>query len=141
VAVIDPILLLTEILQSYGHTDVNSDQIESRALAPNPEYIFLQLVGGVTPHVDRVDRPTVEIVIYTKDPSPNGNGFATARAAGTRVQSELRDAWGKPFTNGGIHKVITRLRPYRQDIPGLPYGVGRTVAQYDFVFANSEKWV
>jgi hypothetical protein len=141
VATIDPITLLTQILLSYGHTDVNSGVIESRALAPDPEYIFLREVGGNTPHIDRVDRPTVEIVIYTKDPSPTGNGYTIARAAGYRVQSELRDAWGKPFTNGGIHRVITRLRPYRQDIPGLPFGVGRTVAQYDFIFSNSEKWV
>jgi hypothetical protein len=140
VATIDPIVLLTEILESYGHTDVNSGRIESRALSAE-EYVFLEEIGGNTPHIDRVDRPTIQVVVYAQDTTGATDGFAISRSKSYQIQSDLRDAWGKPFTNGGIHRVITRLRPQRQDLPGIPYGVGRTVAQYDFVFANSEKWV
>lgn len=136
---IDPIALLTEVLESYGHTNVNSGRIDSTALA-SPEYVFLEEVGGSTPHIDRSDRPTVQIVVYAMDET-GGDGYELSRAKSYQIQSDLRDAWGKPFSNGGIHRVITRLRPQRQDIPGIPYGVGRTVAQYDFVFTNSEKWV
>lgn len=139
-ATIDPIKLLTEILGSYGHTNVHSGQIDATALS-SPEYVFVQEIGGNTPHIDRSDRPTIEIVVYALDQTGNSDGFALSRSKSYKIQSDLRDAWGKPFTNGGIHRVITRLRPQRQDIPGIPYGVGRTVAQYDFVFTNSEKWV
>jgi len=133
-ATIDPIVLLTEVLASFGHTDINSDNVEARALS-SPEYIFLRELGGSTAHIDRSNRPTMEIVVYSN------TGFAGSRAKAYQIQSELREAWGQPFENGGIHRVITRIAPYRQDIPGLPYGVGRTVAQYDFILTNSEKWV
>lgn len=138
--VIDPIELLKEILTSYGHTDVNSDQIESRALSAT-EYVFLREIGGTTAHIDRSYQPTVEVVVYSKAIPPETDGFKESRKRSYQIQSDLRDAWGRPFDNGGIHRVITRLAPYRQDIPGLPYGVGRTVAQYEFVLTNSEKWV
>jgi hypothetical protein len=139
-AVIDPIELLKEILEFYGHTDVNSDQIESRALSAT-EYVFLREIGGGTAHIGRSYQPVIEVVVYAKAIPPATDGFKESRKRSHQIQLDLRSAWGQPFDNGGIHRVITRLAPYRQDIPGLPYGVGRTVAQYEFVLTNSEKWV
>lgn len=131
---IDPIVLLTEILTEAGHTNVHSDRIGADALA-SPEYIFLEEIGGQINHIGRSDRSTIQIVVYSN------LGFADSRAKQYIIANQLRLAWGVPYTNGGIHRVINRLRPTRQDIPGLPYDVGRSVAQYDFIFTNSEKWV
>lgn len=130
---IDPIVLLTEVLNEAGFPDVNSDKMDPRALSAD-EYIFLEEQTGTTPHIDLSYRPTIQVVVYTK------NGFAASRAISYRIQSALKAARQNSYSNGGIHRVITRLAPYRQDVAGLPYGVGRTVAQYDLILSTREKW-
>lgn len=130
---IDPIILLTEVLHDAGFPDVNSDRMEARALSAD-EYIFLEEQSGTTPHIDLSYRPTVQIVVYSK------NGYAASRAISHRIQSALKAARDNSYSNGGIHRVITRMAPYRQDVSGLPYGVGRSVAQYDLILSTREKW-
>lgn len=130
---IDPVDLVKEVLTAAGFDDVNSDQFESRALS-SEEYIFVEELPGITPHIDLSYRPTIQIVAYST------GGFRASRGIAYRVQSALRAARGTSFTNGGFHRVITRVSPYRQSLAGMPYGVGRTVAQYDLILATLEKW-
>lgn len=130
---IDPIELVKEVLIAAGFTDVNSDRFEPRALSAD-EYIFVEEVPGETPHIDLSYRPTVRIVNYSK------NGYTASRQTGYEIQSALRAARESSFTNGGIHRVITRISPSRQALAGLPDGVGRTVAEYDLVLSTLEKW-
>lgn len=133
---IDPVLIVKQVLEFYGHTDVNYQTLEARALSA-PEYIFLEQVGGVVVHGNSVARATLQIVLYAVE-SPADNRESLRRHS--LVGNQLADAQGKKFPLGGIHRVINRLSPQRQDIPGIPYGVGRTVSQFDFVLRTSEGW-
>lgn len=130
---IDPVNLVKEVLTDAGFTDVNSDQFEPRALSA-PEYVFIEEVPGSTPHINLSYRPTIRVVVYST------GGFTVSRASAYRIQEALKAARGTAFTNGGIHRVITRVSPYRQSLSGLPYGVGRTVAEFDLILATLEKW-
>lgn len=131
---INPMPLLKEILRDAGHTDVHSDRFDATGLSAS-EYVFLRQVGGVTPHTDSLYRVTIEFALISKD----GHDEAWNRLS--KIQSDLKDRWGFRFSTGGIHRMVVRLSPTRQDIPGLPYGVGRTVSQIDFVLRTLEGWV
>lgn len=130
---IDPVQLVTEVLTAAGHTEVHSDRIEARALS-STEYIFVQEQTGRTPHIRYSDRPSINLVLYSNE------GFNAARRRLYTVVEELQAAQGKPFPSGGIHRVITVLRPSRGDVAGLPQGVGRTTAQLDLILSSREKW-
>jgi hypothetical protein len=136
-----PCLLIQEVLNAAGFTDVNYDKFENRALAPPEDtpYIFLEDLAGTTPHIEYANRPSMQIVVYAQATT---SYMAINQSLGTSqaIQKALKAAIGTAFPEGGIHKVLTRVSPYRQDLAGLPYGVGRTVAQYDFILSNKEKW-
>jgi len=134
---IDPILLLKEILQAAGHASVHYDWLDGAQALASDEYIFLEQVGGVTPHTDELYRVTIKIVVYAKE-NPADNRESWKRHS--KIQSDLKAAWGKKFTHGGIHRMINRLSPQREDILNIPYGVGRTASQFDFVLRTSEGW-
>lgn len=133
-----PCALLTEALNAAGFSDVNYDKFESRALSTD-KYVFLEDLAGTTPHIRYANRPTVQIISYAMDEDD-----LTAKNRALRyafdIQAALLESVGTPFSEGGIHRVVTRVSPYRQDLAGLPYGVGRAVAQYDFILSNIEKW-
>ena len=130
---IDPVELTVEVLKSKGHQDVNSDKLEARALS-SPEYILVSEATGSVPHIRYADRPSIQILVYSN------LGFAESRKKSYQILNELQDAQGQVFENGGIHRVITVIRPSRQDVNGLPFGVGRTLTQVDYILSNLEKW-
>lgn len=131
---IDPVAVVVEALTAAGHTDVHpTEQIErisSEALSAD-EYIWVEEEVGTTPHIRYADRPAVSVVVYSTD---------NARARSQVIQRDLQNAQGTAFASGGIHRVITVIRPYRQDIAGLPPGVARVSATYELILSSLEKW-
>ena len=130
---IDAVTLVKEVLVAAGYDVEPGEDIAKRALS-SAGYVFVSDLNGTTPHIDLSYRPQVQIVVYST------LGKREAVALSSRIQSSLRAARGTVFTSGGIHRVITQISPYRQDLPGIPPGVGRAVAQYEFVLSTFEKW-
>lgn len=91
-------------------------------------------LGGTTPHIRYSDRPQVDVIVYSN------LGVAEATRIARQAQMALSDAIGVPLPSGGIHRVITVIRPHREDISGLPPGVGRASALYDLVLSSTVKW-
>lgn len=133
-----PCPLIVQVLNDAGFDDVNYDRFESRALSADC-YVFLEDLPGTTPHIKYANNPEMQIVVYCSDPDGIAARNKSLRAS-FDIQAALEAARGKVFSEGGIHRVQTRVSPYRQDIAGMPYGCGRTVAQYGFILSNIEKW-
>lgn len=133
-----PCKLVKQVLNAAGFTDVNYGKFDARALS-EPAYVFLEQLPGTTPHIRYANRPTMQIVCYVADADDVTGKDGSLRLA-YNIQAALLEAVGTAFSEGGIHRVITRLDPHRVDLPGLPYGVGRTVAQYDLILASQQKW-
>lgn len=134
----DPVALTVQALLAEGY-DVHpvdaleAENIEKRAVS-SPGYIWVEETVGNTPHIRYSDRPTVQVVVYSNAGKPEATRLAR------EVQKALQDSQGKKYTEGGIHRVITLIRPSRQDLIGLPPGVGRAVAQYELILSTQEKW-
>lgn len=128
----DPVDLVHEILTSLGY-DANKDRTESRALS-EPGYVFIEEVIGTIPHIRYSDRPGIQVVTYSV------NGFSASRRLAYDILRDLQANQGVKYSTGGIHRIITTLRPYRQDINGLPSGTGRTVTQFDLILATQDHW-
>lgn len=133
-----PCKLIQQVLNAAGFDDVNYDKFESRAVSAE-KYVFLEQLPGFTPHILYANRPAMKITVYCSDPDDTTAKDKSLRAS-YDIQAALEAARGVPFPEGGIHRVITQIDPNRQDIAGLPYGTGRTVAQYEFILSNQEKW-
>lgn len=133
-----PCELIKQVLNAAGFNDVNYDKFEVRALSADL-YVFLEQLPGTTPHITYANRPSIQVVVYATD-ADDYTGKNKSLRASYDIQAALEAARGTVFPEGGIHRVITRVDPYRQDIAGIPYGCGRTVAQYDFILSNKEKW-
>lgn len=136
-----PCLLVKQVLNAAGYTDVNYGKFESRGLAPAEDtpYIFVEDLAGTTPHIEYANKPSMQIVVYALGEDEESSADNSLRIS-FGIQAALNSARGTPFPEGGIHRVLTRVSPYRQSLAGLPYGVGRSVAQYDFVLGNRSKW-
>jgi hypothetical protein len=130
---IDSVTLVKEVLVAYGYDVEPGDDIAKRALS-SQGYVFVSELNGTTPHIEVSYRPSIQIVVYST------LGKRAAVMLSSRIQSDLRSARGTVYPSGGIHRVITRISPYRQDLPGIPSGVGRAVAQYELVLSTIEKW-
>lgn len=136
---IDPVEVTVQALKAKGwdaHPDGESEaaNIDKSALS-SPAYVWVEeMPSGQTPHIRYSDRPTVQVVVYSNV------GILEATRLGRKVSTDLLGSVGIPFSSGGIHRVITLIRPSRQDLPGLPPGVGRAVAQYELVLSTEEKW-
>lgn len=130
---IEVIPLIREVLFEAGFDVETGDVIDKRALSA-PGYVFVEEFPGTTPHIDLAYRPTIQTVVYSS------LGVSEAVRISHLIQSELREARTKSYTAGGIHRVITTISPHRQDLPGLPPGVGRAIAQYDLILSTKEKW-
>lgn len=133
-----PCALIQQVLNAAGFPDVNYDRLDARALSA-AQYVFLEQLPGSTPHIKYANRPSIQIVSYCYDEDEVTAVNKSLRTS-YDIQAALEAARSTPFPLGGIHRVITRVDPYRQDIAGLPYGCGRTIAQYDFILSNTEKW-
>lgn len=131
---IDPITLLTDILTTAGYTDVHSDYLTSDALSAEC-YVWLSEQPGNTPHILYADRPAVGVAVYSK------SGPTASRRHAFDIQALLADSIGVPYESGGIHRVFTDIKPYRQDVAGQPYNVARTYAQYSMILSDlTTKW-
>jgi hypothetical protein len=130
---IDSVTLIKEVLVAAGFDVEPGDDIAKRALS-SAGYVFVTELQGTTPHIDLSYRPSVQITVYST------LGKRASVRISSEIQSALRAARGIVFPSGGIHRVITQVSPYRQDLPGIPPGVGRAVAQYEFVLSTFEKW-
>lgn len=128
----DPVDLVHEILTDLGY-DANKDRFESRALSA-PGYVFIEEVTGSIPHIAYSDRPGIKIVVYSVD------GFSASRRLCYDILRDLQSKQGVKYSTGGIHRVITSLRPARADIQGLPSGTGRCVFQVDLILSTLDHW-
>lgn len=136
---VDAVSVVTECFRAAGwdnvHPDVTdqTEQISSEALA-GEDYIWVEEEQGITPHVLYADRPVVRVILYAE---------SEALSKGRQLQQVLAQAVvnGTRFPSGGIHRVFTLIRPYRQDITGIPPGVVRVSALYELVISTQEKWV
>lgn len=136
----DAVQIVVEALIYAGFTDVHpngsADQTISKSAMSSVRYVWVQeLPGGTTPHIRYSDRPTIEVITYSN------LGVAEATLIGRQVQKALQDCQGQVLPSGGIHRVITVVRPHREDLAGLQPGVGRSSAQYDLILSSVEKWV
>lgn len=133
---IDPVALVVEILTQAGWSNVHPDvtdqteRISSEALYGD-DYIWVEEDIGTTPHAVYADRPAIRVILYSAE-----DGRNKAR----RIQNDLTKAYGTKYTNGGIHRLFTLVRPYRQDITGIPPGVVRITALYELIVSTTEKW-
>jgi len=101
----------------------------------SPGYVWVEeSLAGTTPHIAYSDRPQVEVIVYSN------LGAAKATLIARQAQTALADAIGVPLPSGGIHGVYTLIRPHREDLQGLPPGVGRAIALYDLLLSNTAKW-
>lgn len=134
----DPVLVVVEALLEKGYdvhpeTEAERANIAKEALS-SEAYIWVQEIAGSTPHIEYADRPTIEIIVYSNQ------GIAEATRLARQVQRDLFDSRGIKFTSGGIHRVITLIRPHREDLQGVPPGIGRAVAQYELILASQAHW-
>jgi hypothetical protein len=132
--IIDPISIMTEVLEGAGYTSVHSDLLTSDALSSSC-YVWLSEQPGNTPHIAYANRPAVGVAVYSKD------GYTASRRHAYDIQALLADSIGVQYPSGGIHRVITDIQPYRMDLPGMPYNVGRTYAQYSLITSDFRKWL
>lgn len=136
---IDAVQIAVQALKAKGwdvhpETEAEASNISKSAIS-SPAYVWVEeMPSGQTPHIRYSDRPTVQIVVYSNA------GIFEATRLGRKISTDLLDSVGSVFPAGGIHRVLTLIRPSRQDLPGLPPGVGRTVAQYELVLSTEEKW-
>lgn len=136
---IDPVRVTVDALKAKGwdvhpENEAESANISKNAIA-SPAYVWVEeLPSGRTPHIRYSDQPSIQVIVYSNV------GILEATRLGRKVSTDLLDSIGIAFPSGGIHRVITLIRPARQDLPGLPPGVGRSVAQYDLVLSTEEKW-
>lgn len=135
---IDAVTVTVQALKAKGwnvhpENDAEAENISKDALS-SLDYVWVEEVTGTTPHIRYSDRPTVQVVVYS-----NTGKLSVARLA-RQISTDLMDSQGVPFTSGGIHRVVTLIRPARQDIVGLPPGVGRAVAQYELILSTEQKW-
>lgn len=135
---IDPVQVAVDALKAKGwdvHPENESEAANvSKSALSSPAYVWVEEVTGTTPHIRYSDRPTVQIIVYSNV------GILEATRLARKISTDLLASVGTPFPSGGIHRVITLIRPARQDLVGLPPGVGRTVAQYELVLSTEEKW-
>lgn len=135
---VDSVSVVRDVLQAAGWTNVHPDgtedteRISAEALSGD-DYIWLEEDQGVTPHILYADRPVIRIILYAEKDGP---------AKGKQIQYDLARACvdGVDFPSGGIHRVFTLIRPYRQDLQGIPPGVVRISALYELVLSTQEKW-
>jgi hypothetical protein len=105
-----------------------------RDVLSSPGYIWIEEITGTTPHIRYSDRPSVQLVSYSSD-----GPFQSTQIL-LDAQQALLVAQGQPYPSGGIHRLLSLVRPYYQPLQGLPVGVGRSVAQYEFIMSSREKW-
>lgn len=136
---IDPVSVTVQALKAKGwdvhpENEAEAANISKSALS-SAAYVWVEeMPSGTTPHIRYSDRPTVQVIVYSNV------GIIEAMRLGRKVSTDLLASAGVKFAAGGIHRVITLIRPSRQDLPGLPPGVGRAVAQYELVLSTEEKW-
>lgn len=136
---IDPVQVAVQALKAKGWDVHPEDESEaaniSKSAVSSAGYVWVEeLPSGQTPHIRYSDRPSIQVVVYSNV------GINEATRLGRKVSTDLLGSIGVQFPAGGIHRVLTLIRPSRQDLPGLPPGVGRSVAQYDLVLSTEEKW-
>lgn len=105
-----------------------------REALSSPEYLWVEEIPGTTPHIRYSDRPSVQLIAYSSA-GPRASVQALQRAA-----KALQDSQGVPLPSGGVHRVLTVLRPHYQPLQGLPVGVGRAVAQFEFILSTHDHW-
>lgn len=133
---LDPVEVVVQALVAKGY-DVHGTFAEAgidKSALSTPGYVWVEEMIGTTPHIRYSDRPTVQVVVYSN------LGYAESSRISRRIQKDLEASRGTVFTSGGIHRVITLIRPHREDLQGLPPGVGRSVAQYELILTTTEKW-
>lgn len=135
---VDSVAVVRDVLQTAGWVNVHPDgtedteRISAEALSGD-DYVWLEEEQGTTPHILYSDRPTIRVILYA--------GTA-AQAKARQIQHDIARACvgGTSFSSGGIHRILTLIRPYRQDIVGIPPGVVRISALYELVLSTQEKW-
>lgn len=135
---IDPVQVAVDALKAKGwdvhpETEAEAANMDKRAIA-SPAYVWVEEMQGTTPHIRYSDRPTIQVVVYSNV------GIREATRLARQISVDLQNSQGVPLPSGGIHRVLTLIRPSRQDLVGLPPGIGRAVAQYELILSTEEKW-
>lgn len=131
---IDTVALVKEILTVAGHYVEQGDDIAKEALS-KAEYVFVQESPSQgDAHIGYSYAPVIQIIVYST------GGKSEAVRLSRVCQQDLADSRTRAYTNGGLHRVITTISPYRQDLVGIPPGVGRALAQYNLITTNLERW-
>ncbi len=136
---IDPVQVAVDALKAKGwdvHPENESEAANlSKSALSSAAYVWVEeMPSGTTPHIRYSDRPTIQVVVYSNV------GILEATRLARKVSTDLMDSVGAKFQSGGLHRVITLIRPSRQDLPGLPPGVGRAVAQFELVLSSLASW-
>jgi len=139
----DPVAIVVDALRLAGldaHPTVAETNgpvtpvIPKEALSSSGFVWVEESLAGTTPHIRYLDRPQLDVIVYSNQ------GVARATLIARQAQTALADAIGVPLPSGGIHRVITLIRPHREDLQGLPPGVGRAAALYDLILSSAVKW-
>lgn len=127
---------LLEYLQSVfpgaKFTDDEFRLPEGLSAQPDRPFVFVQEQGGNTPSHLLLDRPRVEVLCYVYGTKSAGLTFSRA------VQRALFMAHFDQVANqhGWIRRLVTEIRPYRQNLSGIPAQIVRTSATYSFGFRS-----
>lgn len=91
-----------------------------------PRFVYVTDQGGRTVSPLYLDLASVTVVTYTRGDRDTAMTFART------IQSELWTAWyGQTVTEyGHIRRIATDVRPYIQNLSGLPANIKRTSATY-----------
>lgn len=138
----DCLVFLSEVLSplfpqaefDYGRTQSDGMTRGLSVGAPDrkPQYVFLQEVGGTTASHLLLDIPRVEVITFNRGTPSSGREFAR------RIQRALWSAWRNQTTTpqGHIRFFSTEVRPYLQQVAGLPADIVRTSATYSFGYRS-----
>jgi hypothetical protein len=130
---LDPVLLVKEILTGLDYDVEQNERFDNRALSADG-YVWVQELTGFTPHIRYSDRPGMQVIVYSQA------GDAAARKISYKILDDLSKAQGLSFLNGGIHRIITTIRPSIINLSGQPSGVGRCSMQFDLILSSTAKW-
>ena len=130
---LDPVTLVKEILTADGYDVEQGDRFDNRALSADG-YVFVQELTGLTPHLRYAARPGRQSL------GSAVGGDSAARSVAYRVLDSLQAAQGVKYDAGGVHRVITTIRPSVINLPGQPFGVGRCSLQIDLILSTWSHW-
>jgi hypothetical protein len=132
----DPVQLVEDILKAaFPSATITSDPLQFSQFSvvrDGKQFIVVQETGGSTSSHLLQDNVRFDVQSYTYGDRKTGIEFAYA------VQRALFLASFNQFTSGAGHmrRLRTEVRPYRQQLAGIPAQVVRCSATYTFGYRS-----